>query len=92
MEGSYWDVDIYCDSIIEPVHVGFAKPDPKIFHLALEVLNVGLQEAIVVGDNWGAGVLGASSVGIRGIHFARDDESSGYDFITDCREVIDIVV
>ena len=45
----------------------------------------------MVGDNWGADVLGASSV--RGVHLARgDDGSPGSKFITDFREVIDIVV
>ena len=85
-------IDVYCDPIIGSVHVGYAKPAPEIFHLALNALAVGPEEAIMVGDNWEVDVLGARGVGLRGIHIARgDEESPGIDSIKDLWGVVDIV-
>ena len=85
-------IDKYCDPIIGSVHVGFAKPAPEIFHLALNALEVGPDEAIMVGDNWEVDVVGARGVGMRGIHIVRgDEESPGPDLIKDLWGVVDIL-
>ena len=85
-------IDEYLDPIIGSLHVGFAKPSPKIFHLALSALGIGPEEAIMVGDEWEADVLGAGGVRMRGVHLVRgDEESPGSDAIKDLRGVIDIL-
>ena len=86
------DVDEYFDHIIGSVHVGFAKPDAEIFRLALSALGVGPEEAIMVGDNWEADVLGGRAVGMRCLHVVRDDEdASGPNTISDLYGVIDLL-
>ena len=86
------DVDEYFFDIIGSVHVGFAKPDPEIFRLALSALGVGPEEAIMVGDNWEADVLGGRAVGMRCLHVVRDDEdASAPDTINDLYGVIDLL-
>jgi HAD superfamily hydrolase (TIGR01509 family) len=45
--------------------VGFTKPDPRIFALALERLGVAPGEALMVGDSPSADVDGAHAAGIR---------------------------
>lgn len=55
--------------------VGFRKPHPKIFQLALEELEVEPSEAVFVGDRLEEDVGGAQNVGIKGIlkyHEGRD--------------------
>ena len=83
-------IDTCFDSIFGSLHVGFAKPAPEIFQMALSSLSIGPSEAVMVGDNWEADVLGARNVGIRGVHLIRLDEApSGLDTITDLKGVID---
>ncbi len=84
-------IDGYFHAIVGSVHVGFAKPSPEIFHLALSALGIGSEQAIMVGDNWEADVLGAKGAGIRGVHLARDGDSPGSDSMKDLRGLIDIL-
>lgn len=45
--------------------VGFRKPDPRIFHAALDRLGVGPERAFFVGDDTGADIVGAAGLGMR---------------------------
>lgn len=56
------------DEIIVSAQVGLRKPDPRIYQLALERLQVRAHEAVFV-DDMPINVQGALSVGMRGIHF-----------------------
>jgi len=51
--------------IIDSGNVGVEKPDPRIFHLALEKLGVPPDEAVHVGDFYDVDVLGARKAGLR---------------------------
>jgi putative hydrolase of the HAD superfamily len=66
-------------TVIDSSVVGFTKPDPRIFALALERLGVDASEALMVGDSPSADVEGAHVVGIRA---ALIDP---YDFYPWCR-------
>jgi putative hydrolase of the HAD superfamily len=52
-------------AILDSTVVGVAKPDPRIFELALEALGVPAERAIHVGDTPGADVEGAYAAGVR---------------------------
>jgi HAD superfamily hydrolase (TIGR01549 family) len=41
------------------------KPDPKIFHHALREMNIKPEQAVYVGDNYFADVVGAQNAGIE---------------------------
>ncbi|NEW07793.1 HAD family hydrolase [Paenibacillus sp. SYP-B3998] len=47
--------------------VGIAKPDPRIYQLALDYFNVKAEEALFVGDSWEADVAGPIRVGMKAI-------------------------
>jgi putative hydrolase of the HAD superfamily len=49
------------------VDAGYLKPHPAIFQTALNCLGVSPQEAVFVGDNMDADVVGAQNAGMRGI-------------------------
>lgn len=51
--------------------VGAEKPDPAIYHAALDAAQVPSREAVMIGDSWTNDVLGARAVGIRPIWFNR---------------------
>jgi putative hydrolase of the HAD superfamily len=53
------------ETVIDSSVVGFTKPDPRIFALALERLGVTPGEALMIGDSPSADVDGAHAVGIR---------------------------
>ena len=62
------------DNLIISAEVGAAKPDPKIFQIALEQFGVSPSEAIFV-DDFLINVEGCEKVGMKGIHF-KDPETA----------------
>ncbi len=52
-------------TIIDSGAVGVQKPDPRIFHLALDALDVRPEHALYVGDMPAIDVVGARKAGIR---------------------------
>ena len=62
------------DKMIISAEVGAAKPEPKIFQIALEQFGVKPKEAVFV-DDFYINIEGCEKVGIKGIHF-KDAEST----------------
>jgi HAD superfamily hydrolase (TIGR01509 family) len=60
----------YFEEVIISGEVGYVKPDPEIFKLALEKLSVSPNEAIFI-DDLLVYVQGAVSVGIKSIQFSN---------------------
>ena len=55
--------------ILDSAVVGVAKPDPRIFHLALEALNVPADGTVLhVGDSLRYDVAGALAAGLQPVH------------------------
>ncbi|MCC3155677.1 HAD family hydrolase [Hymenobacter sp. 15J16-1T3B] len=59
------------DALITSEAVGVTKPDPRIFQVALQRLGARPAEALLIGDNWRADVLGARATGIRPVWLNR---------------------
>lgn len=64
--------------VIDSGAVGVAKPNPAIFHIALEATGVPAERTLHVGDAVGADVDGARAAGVRPLHldpfgFCSDD-------------------
>jgi HAD superfamily hydrolase (TIGR01549 family) len=57
------------DVVVVSGDEGISKPDPRIFHIALERLGVAAADAVMVGDSWTADITGASRAGIRAVWF-----------------------
>ncbi len=51
--------------------VGVAKPDPRIFRIALDRAGAEPAQTVMVGDSWFSDVVGARSAGIRPVWFNR---------------------
>ena len=75
---------------------GAHKPSPKPFEMALDILNVNSDEALMIGDWPDGDVVGASQIGMKTI-FARYGDTfgtvdSGADWdVNDIYEVVSIV-
>jgi len=82
------EIDSYCSELgFEPYldlkvtsfEVGFDKPRPEIFELALKKASVKASEAIYVGDVYEQDIVGARGVGMRAILIDRNQSTVKYD-------------
>lgn len=67
-------IHTYFDHIVDSEMAGVKKPNPLIFELALERANVKPQNALMIGDNLEADILGAKAVGFHVMHFNAHNE------------------
>ena len=63
-----WDIDGLFDEMIISAEVGMVKPDPRVFHLAVEKLGVQPAETVFI-DDMLVNVEAARQEGLSGIHF-----------------------
>lgn len=63
----------FFDTIVDSHVVGVAKPDPRIFHIALERLGVTPKEARFAGDIYSIDMVGARAAGIEGALIDQHD-------------------
>ncbi len=59
------------DFMVVSEGVGVAKPDPRIFRIALDRAAAEPAQTVMVGDSWFSDVVGARSAGIRPVWFNR---------------------
>ncbi|HEX2250795.1 MAG TPA: HAD-IA family hydrolase [Gemmatimonadales bacterium] len=71
----------YFDVVIDSARVGVEKPDPRIFHAALEALGVAPSEALYVGDLYEVDIAGANAAGIEAVLMT----TSAHGSPPDCR-------
>lgn len=64
-------LDRYMKSIVISGAVGYSKPRPEIFEIALRAANVAPDEAVHVGDVYEADVVGARNAGMKGVLIDR---------------------
>ncbi|MBI5832549.1 MAG: HAD family hydrolase [Armatimonadetes bacterium] len=85
-------LDHLIDFMVTSEDAGSTKPDPAIFQVALAAGGVGVDEAILVGDNWEVDIVGALGVGLRAVWFDRVGEPrelpAGVERITALAELL----
>ncbi len=69
----------YFDVVIDSALIGVEKPDPRIFHAALEALGVAPEEALYVGDLYDIDVVGARAAGLDAVLLAGPEDTTGLD-------------
>ena len=68
-----WKIETAFDTIVISAEVGFLKPDPHIYWLALDRLQVSPAEAVFI-DDFTRNLAGAEAIGLRTIHFRNTDQ------------------
>jgi HAD superfamily hydrolase (TIGR01509 family) len=63
----------YFDVVVDSALVGVEKPDPRIFHAALQQLGVAPEEALYVGDLYEVDVLGAKAAGLDAVLLGKPE-------------------
>ena len=71
----------FFDTTVASIDVGFKKPDPKIFHLALDHLELSPEEVIMVGDNPRTDIKGAHNLGIGAVRLVRGPNRTKPDLV-----------
>ncbi|MFV0536479.1 MAG: HAD family hydrolase [Dysgonomonas sp.] len=76
----------YFDSIIESAIVGIRKPNPAIFKLGIEALNLPASSVVVIGDSYAKDIIPASENGcqtiwLKGLGWEKDEEDAEADLI-----------
>jgi putative hydrolase of the HAD superfamily len=74
-------LDRFFDTMIASVDVGYQKPEPEIFQLALKGLELGAQETIMVGDNPSSDIQGAHNLGICTVRLMRGPNRTEPDVV-----------
>ncbi|MDA4119550.1 MAG: HAD family hydrolase [Thaumarchaeota archaeon] len=69
----------YLSSVIISGDVGYTKPHPEIFRIALREAGVDPADALHVGDFYEADIIGARNAGIKGLLIDREGSHSGLD-------------
>ena len=69
----------YLGTIVISGAVGYTKPNPEIFRIALRRAGVDASEAIHVGDLYEADVIGARNAGLEGILIDREGDQRNFD-------------
>jgi YjjG family noncanonical pyrimidine nucleotidase len=65
------DIGRYFDTLVMSEDVGFAKPDKRIFDLALERMGATAHETVMIGDSFAADIEGARNANIPALWFNR---------------------
>lgn len=70
------NIDGYFKTITNSERVGVKKPNPKIFHYALDIAGTNPGKSVMIGDNLEADILGAEAVGMKTIYFNEKKDFS----------------
>lgn len=85
-------LDRYFQAIVISAVEGFWKPDPRLFEVALERLEVSAGTALNVGDHLGRDVEGANAAGIQAVLLDRfNDHRELPSRVTDLTELLAIL-
>ncbi|MDG6907274.1 MAG: HAD family hydrolase, partial [Nitrososphaerota archaeon] len=69
-----WDMAKYFNFMILSEEVGFNKPDPEMFKLALDKARIDPSEAWMIGDRVDADIGPARGLGMKAIRVSHDSE------------------
>jgi len=71
-EGDMLGITPFFNNIIMSTHLGFRKPDPRIFTIACTLLATPPAEVVYIGNDLKTDVKGAQGVGMKAILLDRD--------------------
>ena len=66
----------YFDAIVIAGDVGIRKPEPEIFEIVLQRIQMKQDEAIMIGNALDSDIIGAQKVGIKTIWLNRNKENN----------------
>jgi HAD superfamily hydrolase (TIGR01549 family) len=70
------DLAKYLNHLVTSEEAGCEKPDQNIFKLALEKLNLEVNEVCMIGDNFNKDIIGANNLSIQSIWLNRTEANT----------------
>ena len=70
----HWHIDDAFDDLVISAEVSLAKPDPSIYNLALDRLNVEADHAVFV-DDFTQNIAAAAELGMHAVHFTNANQA-----------------
>lgn len=95
-----YEIDRYFKEVVESAVVGIRKPDPQIFALGVEALDLAPDEVVVVGDSYSKDIVPAHTIGCHTVWLKGqgwnvadepDDTSCADNIITTLSQVLEVV-
>jgi len=80
----------YFEALITSESVGVKKPNPKVFHHALDYTKAKTYQSVMIGDNLEADVYGAKNVGMQAIFFNPENKDVPNDKIMSINKLKDL--
>lgn len=77
-------IEKYFEKIFSSETTGFAKPAKEIFDYALNYFGINAQNAIMIGDDWEADIMGATNAGIDQVYYTPINEDRKCTFKITC--------
>ena len=68
------EIEHYFSTVVYSEEAGVRKPHQAIFDLALQRANCTVEEALMIGDDWDADILGARNAGIDQVFFTATEK------------------
>jgi putative hydrolase of the HAD superfamily len=68
------EIEHYFSTVVYSEEAGVRKPHQAIFDLALQRANCKAEEALMIGDDWDADILGARNAGIDQVFFTATEK------------------
>lgn len=81
------------DSVVISSRVGYAKPQPEIFHRALQLHQLKAEEAMHIGDSPNKDAAGASGAGLTGVLLDRSKRAvlDSFPRVRSLKELLSLV-
>tara|TARA_Y100000996_G_scaffold414956_1_gene407538 strand:- start:3487 stop:4179 length:693 start_codon:yes stop_codon:yes gene_type:complete len=80
-------INKYFDCIISSAQIGYRKPHPKIYELALSKINAPSENVLFVGDNFENDYLGPKKIGLNAVLLNRNSAGHIDQSIESLREI-----
>lgn len=77
--------------VVASAAVGMEKPDRRIFDIALSMAGVSADQAVHVGDDYSADVVGARRAGIEAIFLDREGRHPNVDHVRSIRSLSELL-
>jgi putative hydrolase of the HAD superfamily len=83
-----WELDAYLEEVglldlvdctVTSARAGSRKPHPVIYAHSLEMLGIGPEQAVFVGDSWEPDVRGPRRMGMAAVHVWRPNDRAGQE-------------
>jgi putative hydrolase of the HAD superfamily len=75
-EAKMLGLDQFFDNYIVSTQYGFKKPDPRLFAIACDLLEIPPAEAVYIGDNFDRDIKGPKEIGMQVILVNRDQKEN----------------